>query len=87
NKSKYCSRSTIRNEFEYLIKNAQFKYLFLSYNNEGLMSIEEIKTIMEKYGYYDFVSKEYQRFKSDKDGNRNYLANETEEYLHILIKN
>lgn len=51
------------------------------------MSIEEIKTIMEKYGYYDFVSKEYQRFKSDKDGNRNYLANETEEYLHILIKN
>ncbi|MEE9350512.1 MAG: DNA adenine methylase [Flavobacteriaceae bacterium] len=87
NKSKYCSKPNVKNEFENLIKNADFKYIFLSYNNEGLMSVEEVKNIMEKYGDYSLASTEYSRFKADKDENRNHKANKTEEYLHILVKN
>ena len=34
-KSKYCSKRTLASEFENLIANAKFKYIFLSYNNEG----------------------------------------------------
>jgi adenine-specific DNA-methyltransferase len=85
-KSKYCSKNSIQTEFEDLIKNAQFKYLFLSYNNEGLMSGEEIKKTMTKYGKYDLFTTDYQRFKADKDENRTYIANETKEYLHVLEK-
>lgn len=83
-RSKYCSASTVKNEFEDLIKNARFKYIFLSYNNEGLMSASEVKSIMSKYGRYDLVQTDYQRFKADS--NRYNKADSTVEYLHILEK-
>jgi len=85
-KSKYCSKNHILTEFEDLIRNAKFKYIFLSYNNEGLMSVDDVEGIMSKYGKYDIVTTRYQRFKADKDENRNHKADKTEEYLHILIK-
>lgn len=85
-KSKYCSKNNVLQEFENLIKNAKFKYIFLSYNNEGLMSVENVKTIMSRYGKYDMATTNYQRFKADSTENRNHKANSTEEYLHILEK-
>ena len=69
-----------------MIKNAKFKYIFLSYNNEGLMSVETVRSIMQKYGKYDLAETIYQRFKADKTENRNHKADKTKEYLHILEK-
>ena len=76
----------MKKEFEELVKNARFHYIFLSYNNEGLMSIEEVRKIMEKYGHYEVAQQQYQRFKADKTENRNHKADSTIEYLHILEK-
>lgn len=84
-RSKYCSVSSVKEEFESLIKNANFKYIFLSYNNEGLMSVEDVRRIMRKYGRYDLAQTDYQRFKADS--NRFNKAKSTVEYLHILEKN
>jgi adenine-specific DNA-methyltransferase len=86
NKSQYCSKSSVKISFEDLIKNANFKYIFLSYNNEGLMSVNEVKHLMSKYGNYELATINYQRFRADKEENRNHKASKTEEYLHILIK-
>lgn len=83
-RSKYCSVSSVKEEFENLIKNANFKYIFLSYNNEGLMSVEDVRGIMRKYGRYDLAQTDYQRFKADS--NRFNKAESTVEYLHILEK-
>lgn len=85
-KSKYCSKRTLESEFEDLIKKAKFKYIFLSYNNEGLMSVDTIKTIMSKYGTYSCTEHGYRRFKADKSSNRNTGGEETIEYLHCLVK-
>lgn len=85
-KSGYCSSRTVATVFEDLIANADFRYIFLSYNNEGLMSFETIQSIMSKYGEYQQFTKEYRRFKADKDENRNISAKATTEYLHCLIK-
>lgn len=85
-KSKYCSKRTVIDIFEDLIKNADFKYIILSYNNEGLMDLKTIKDIMSKYGEYDFFTKEYRRFKADRDENRAIAADITTEYLHCLRK-
>lgn len=87
NRSSYCKKSEVAKSFEELIKNANFKYIFLSYNNEGLMNEDEVEKIMKKYGKYDLQTKEYQRFKADKTENRNHKASSTFEYLHILEKN
>lgn len=85
-KSLFCSKRTVADAFEYLIKHADFKFVFLSYNNEGLMPLSVIREIMSKYGHYEVYTKEYRRFKADKEENRNHKSNFTIEYLHCLIK-
>lgn len=85
-KSSYCKKNEVLKSFEDLIKMANFNYIFLSYNNEGLMSENEIKNIMTKYGKYSLKTTKYQRFKADKTKNRNHKATETVEFLHILEK-
>ena len=85
-KSNYCKRTMVVETFDELIKNAQFRYIFLSYNNEGLMSLNQIRDIMQKYGKYDLQSTHYNRFKADKEENRTHKANTTTEYIHILEK-
>ena len=83
-KSNWCKKDKVYNELETLIKNARFKFIFLSYNDEGLLSLKQIKEIFERYGKYDIKSKTYKRFKADN--NRFNKKDDTMEYLHILIK-
>ena len=85
-KSDWCKTGEVLNSFEELIENAQFPYIFLSYNNEGLMTQKEVQKVMERLGKYSLETKKYQRFKADKTENRNHKASETFEYLHILEK-
>lgn len=83
-RSRFCQRNEVYSALDELILDAQFKYIFISYNNEGLLSLEQIKEICSKYGAYSFVEKDYQRFKADNT--RRYKDTETTEYLHILEK-
>jgi len=85
-RSNYCSKIKVVETFDELIRNANFKYIFLSYNNEGLMSEVAVKNIMSKYGKYDIATIDYQRFKADSNANRDHKASRTLEYLHILEK-
>jgi adenine-specific DNA-methyltransferase len=83
-RSDYCNKSRAREAFDSLLNDADFEFIFLSYNNEGVMSEGEIKEIMSKYGQYEIASKPYRRYKADSG--RNYVADEVREYLHILRK-
>ncbi len=83
-RSQYCSKASVEKAFESLIADAKFKYIFLSYNNEGLMSSDSVKNIMSKYGDYSVETTDYQRFKADS--NRINIADKTTEYLHVLVK-
>ena len=85
-KSDWCRKGEVLKSFGDLIENAQFRYIFLSYNNEGLMGQNEVQKVMERFGKYNLETKKYQRFKADKTENRNHKASETFEYLHILEK-
>lgn len=85
-RSMYCKKNRVRESFEELIKNADFKYIFLSYNNEGIMSKDEVKYIMSKYGKYDLKVKAYKKLKVDKKKSINKKSDLTYEYLHILQK-
>ena len=82
-KSLYCSNKDVYKAFEDLINKANTKYIFLSYNNEGLLSLEDIKTIMSNKGKYGLFVKEHDRFKADS--NRYNAASTTFEYLHYCI--
>lgn len=83
-KSDFCIRAKVEKSFAEIIKNANFKYIFLSYNNEGLMSSQTIEKIMKKYGKYKCEMQEHRRFKADNA--REAKADKTFECLHCLIK-
>ena len=85
-KSDWCRTGEALKSFEELIENAQFSYIFLSYNNEGIMSQNEVETVMKRFGKYTLKTKKYRRFKADKTENRNHKASETFEFIHILEK-
>jgi adenine-specific DNA-methyltransferase len=84
-KSLYCSRPQVKEAFRDLILKAKSRYIFLSYSNEGLMTLKDIKEIMSLRGKYGYFTKEYNRFKADKSENRNFKANKTVEYLHYVV--
>ncbi len=83
-KSVFCMKDKVAESFAELIKNAKFKYIFLSYNNEGLMSFETIERIMKKHGKYKVYMQQHRRFKADNA--RDCKADSTIEYLHCLVK-
>jgi len=83
-KSVFCMKSKVEKAFAELIKNAKFKYIFLSYNNEGLMSCDTIERIMKKYGKYKLFIQDHRRYKADNA--RETKADMTVEYLHCLVK-
>ncbi|MGX9358391.1 DNA adenine methylase [Mycoplasma sp. 128] len=85
--SLYSSKKQALLALSELIKDAKFKYIFLSYNDEGIISIVDIKNLFKKYGRYNFFTHEYKRFKADKDANRNYKKTKVVEYIHCLVKN
>ena len=83
-RSRYCVKKEVESAFEDLIKNAKFKYIFLSYNDEGIIPLNKIKEIMSKYGEYKVYEKNHKRFKADSK--RDYLKDSTIEYIHCLKK-
>ncbi|MFA5448976.1 MAG: DNA adenine methylase [Clostridia bacterium] len=82
--SKYCSKQKVKQEFIDLIKNIKAKYIFVSYNNEGLLSCDDIKEILSLRGEYGCFTQRYKRYQADVEKNRNILANKTVEYLHYV---
>lgn len=86
-RSTYCIKNKAYDSLDYLIEKADFSHIFLSYNNEGILTLKCIKDILSKYGKYQLKEfNGYQRFKADRDINRIYKNKITTEYLHILLK-
>jgi len=81
-KSHYSQKKNAEQSFIDLIDNINSKYVFLSYNNEGIIPLQRIKSIMESKGEYKLYQIEYKRFKADNK--REYSAETTIEYLHCL---
>ena len=82
-KSEYSSTKTAIAALNDLIDHANFKFIFLSYNNEGLIPLEYIQQLMSKYGKYFCYKTKYQRFKLNKGL---FAPRHTIEYLHCLEK-
>jgi adenine-specific DNA-methyltransferase len=87
NKSDFCSRVKVKKAFEELINNIDANYIFVSYNDEWLLSLEDMKEIMSKRWDYWVITKEYKRYKADKTENRNHKKDMVYEYLHYVIIN
>ncbi len=72
-KSSYCRTKEVKETFQDLVRNADTKYMLLSYNDEGLMSEEEISNILSLRGKVKIFNREHRRYRSinqDEDDRR-----------------
>lgn len=83
--SDFCKKSKVSTVFEELIRNSNFKYVVVSYSNEGLMSEDEISNILKKYGNPKTLKVKkipYRRYKRTSD----VIENKLNELLFTIEK-
>jgi len=82
NKSKFCSKLTVKESFKQILDNIKCNYIFISYNNEGLLPYNEMEELFSSYGELKIYKIEYKKFKAHKnvDGDKVY------EYLWFINK-
>jgi adenine-specific DNA-methyltransferase len=80
--SNYCKKAEIYNSLKLLLDKMKAKYIFMSYNNEGLLDLETIKELFSNYGTIEIIKHNYKRFKSFKYNDGNQVV----EYLICLKK-
>lgn len=74
--SDFCKKKEVRGAFEKMIELANVRYVAISYNNEGLLSTEELTDICKKYaanGTFKLIETDYRRYKSKQPNNKNGL--------------
>ena len=88
-KSAYNSSRHAENAFENIIENAPAKYIILSYNDEGIIPINKLESIMEKHGTLEKIPidhKVYNRLRGIADYKREKEAREVKEFIWLLTK-
>ncbi len=81
-KSDYCRKDSAKNAMKELITEARAKHILISYNNEGVMSLEELREILSLRGEPKLFQTDYNRFKADNG--REYKRAATVEYVHYV---
>lgn len=81
-RSDFCSKKTVVSAFDRLLENARFQHIILSYNTDGIMTLDEIEATMKKHGVpamfeVNFIP--YRRFKSKS------IVTRTEELKEMLV--
>lgn len=84
NKSQYNKKNEALKAFEQLVSDIDSKYLIISYNNEGFISLEEMQSMLSKYGTLQTKEIDYVAFR----GSRNLKSRNkhTTEYIFVLKK-
>ena len=75
-KSKYCRKNEVKAAFDDLIKNIHSKYVLVSYNNESLLSTDELTEIFRKYAKpntFKLFEYDYRRYKNKIPNNTDGL--------------
>jgi len=84
NRSTFCSKKSISESLETTLKNIESDYLLFSYNNEGLLSKEDLTKIFgKKYKNVTLYEKDYKKFKAQQSVKKKRVI----EYLFVCDNN
>jgi len=75
-KSKYCRKNEAKETFDDLLKNIDSKYILVSYNNEGILTTNELTVILQRYAKADtfkLFEYDYRRYKNKIPNNADGL--------------
>jgi adenine-specific DNA-methyltransferase len=84
NRSDYNKEGSALNALASLVENINSKYVLISFNSEGFISLGQMKKMLEKNGRVEILETGYNTFR----GSRNLNAREIhiKEYLYLLEK-
>lgn len=82
NKSNFCSKGKVKESFKTILDNINCKYIFISYNNEGLLDYNELIDLFVSYGELKIYKIPYKKFKAQK----NVSGDNVYEYLWVINK-
>lgn len=82
NKSNFCSKVKVYNSFKSILDNMKCKYIFISYNNEGLLRYNELLELLSSYGELKLYKIQYKKFKAQQ----NVSGDTVYEYLWFINK-
>jgi adenine-specific DNA-methyltransferase len=85
NKSVYNKQKQAEEAMDDLLANTESKFIAISYNNEGIIPIDNFKKILSKYGKWELIDQDYNTYR----GSRNLRARniKVKELLWVLEKN
>jgi len=86
-KSEFCNSKTGIKALGEIIKKGNFKHLILSYNDDGIMPENEIRKLFNNAGKTEVTEQNYQRYKSNSNGDQKDGVKEKLYYLKSINKN
>ncbi|MEK6647313.1 MAG: DNA adenine methylase, partial [Candidatus Firestonebacteria bacterium] len=86
-KSEFCNSKSGIKALGEIIKNGNFKHLILSYNDDGIMPEKEISKLFNNAGKTEVAEQDYQRYKSNSNGDQKNGVKEKLYYLKSINQN
>ncbi|GHV11933.1 restriction endonuclease subunit M [Spirochaetia bacterium] len=84
NRSNYNKKAYAYNSFKELVEKIKAKYVLISFNSEGFISLDEMKTMLNKIGKVEVLETKYNTFRGSR--NLNNRGIHVKEYLYLLEK-
>jgi adenine-specific DNA-methyltransferase len=81
-KSDYCRKDAAYTAMAQLIRSARAKHILVSYNDEGVMSLQDMQELLSLRGQPQLFQTDYNRFKADNG--REYKREATIESVHYV---
>ena len=84
NRSSYNRENGALQALTHLVQNIKSKFVIISFNSEGFLTADQIKSILEKAGKYEMLETKYNAFRASRNLNNREIH--VREYLFLLEK-
>jgi adenine-specific DNA-methyltransferase len=84
NRSAYNKENYALTALTELVTHIKAKYILLSFNSEGFISLDEMKAMLNKVGRVEVLETKYNAFRGSRNLNRREIH--VREYLYLLEK-
>jgi len=84
NRSSYNKGNHALDALTYLVENIKAKYVLISFNSEGFISVEQMKEMLQRFGKLEVLETEYNTFRGSRNLNKREIH--VKEYLYLLEK-
>ena len=84
NRSAYNKANHALDSLTHLVENINAKYVLISFNSEGFITVEQMKKMLKKIGKLEILETKYNAFRGSRNLNNREIH--VKEYLYLLEK-